>query len=486
MKKSTFLVLGLALSLGGSAILAETGVVVHEKNGNTTFFSSEDVEYVEFVDENYSPSDQLKLTSNIKDLGVGSKLDATAVVTAQSSRGLILTDNAGSIFYYNNNVNLGIYKIGTVVNVSGEVSAYGTGLQLSSSASMSVVGEKQYKYPVPTVYNGTMIDQAVKNTDNVLSTYVTLEGRLSINGNYYNIDIPGSAYQGSMYAPVDNILSKLIDGETYTYTGYFTGITSGKYFYMVLTDVQLMGENNGSNQDPGTVDGYMYPLSYVALPEGTPQQVKEYTGFTVNFNKDNHTPNYVAWELLSSEASGSEDRNNYSYWVDTTLEGCLDTDYAYSTTRYERGHMCPAADSKWSAAAMKDCMVMSNMCPQLSAINSGIWATLENKERDWAKRDGAIWIIAGPVYYDTDTQYIGRAKARVPSAFFKAFLYNNGTHSRAIAFVFTNGTNPGNLESYAMSIDDLEQELGYDLFSALPDDIEETVESTFNFADWNK
>lgn len=244
------------------------------------------------------------------------------------------------------------------------------------------------------------------------------------------------------------------------------------------------GNNDGSLAYDEVPAGFLYPLSYVALPDGTPEQVKEYTGFTLNFNKDNHTANYVAWELLKSETSGSVNRNDYNYWVDNSIEGCLSTDFAYSTYSYERGHLCPAADQKWSTSAMSDCMVMANMSPQLRSLNSGLWGTLENNERTWAKRDGALWIIAGPLYYDVDDLYIGKAKARVPSAYFKAFLYIDTDSPRAIAFILQNGSNPGNLSDYAMSIDDLEEETGFDFFSALPDEIENAVEATFNYSDW--
>ena len=135
---------------------------------------------------------------------------------------------------------------------------------------------------------------------------------------------------------------------------------------------------------------------------------------------------------------------------------------------------------------MRDCMVMSNMAPQLSKLNSGLWSTLEGKERTWAKRDKAIWIVAGPIYSEEDDLYIGKAQARVPSAYFKAFLYNDEENPRAIAFVMVNDTNPGNLKDYAMSIDDLEEVTGYDFFSALPDDIENEIEATFSFVDWDK
>lgn len=227
-----------------------------------------------------------------------------------------------------------------------------------------------------------------------------------------------------------------------------------------------------------------YPaLETVLLPENLQSQVKEYIGFTISFNKDNKTPNYVAWELLGEETSGEHSRTD-KFWTDSDIIGCPST-YDYSYSGYDRGHMCPAADQKWSAQAMEDCFVMANICPQIHALNGGAWATLENKERQWAARDSAIMIVAGPIYESSDTKRIGDAGVRVPSAFFKVLMAPYVDSPRGIAFVYPNMQASGNMENYAMSIDDLEKTLGFDFFPALPDDIENTVESTFSFKEWN-
>lgn len=228
---------------------------------------------------------------------------------------------------------------------------------------------------------------------------------------------------------------------------------------------------------------YFPGLETVKIKDGTPEQIKEYTGFTLSFNKDNHTPNYVAWELLGSEISSDSERSN-NFWQDFDIEGCPNyRDYTHSG--YDRGHMCPAADQKWSPEAMSDCFVMANMCPQDHSLNAGAWNTLENKERQWALRDSAIMIIAGPIYLPSDNRRIGEIGVRVPSAFFKAFLAPYLKEPRAIAFVYPNMASPGNMQDYAMSIDQLEDILGYDLFPALPDEIENKVEAVYSFKEWN-
>lgn len=258
-------------------------------------------------------------------------------------------------------------------------------------------------------------------------------------------------------------------------------------------DEELPGEEEDPNEEEKPGNGYdavdlpdefAHPMEYVIIPSDLESQYRGYTSFSLSFNKDNHTANYVSWQLMRAETNGSVKRDDYNYWVDKTLEGCLDTDYGYSTYGYERGHMCPAADNRWSKEAMRDCMSMANMSPQLRALNSGLWGKLEDNERTLAKKYGAIWIVAGPLYYDTDDLYIGRAQARVPSAYFKVFLYEDGENSEGIAYVLQNGPNPGNIQDYAMSIDDLESETGFDFFPALPDEIENKVESTFNVNFW--
>lgn len=228
-----------------------------------------------------------------------------------------------------------------------------------------------------------------------------------------------------------------------------------------------------------------YPdLETVTLPKALSAQIKEYTGFTVSFNKDNGTPNYVAWELLGKEVQTDIDRSD-NFWQDKEIEGCPTTK-DYTGSGYDRGHMCPAADQKWSEQAMYDCFVMANMCPQDHKLNAGAWNTLEGKERQWAQRDSAVMIIAGPIYTDSDTEIFGKTNmVRVPSAFFKVLLAPYVENPRGIAFVYPNMTSPGNMEDYAMSIDDLEKQLGYDFFPTLPDNIEKKMEATYSFTDWN-
>lgn len=216
---------------------------------------------------------------------------------------------------------------------------------------------------------------------------------------------------------------------------------------------------------------------------GTVSALKDYNGFRVSFNRANGTPNWVAWELLGEETEGENSRYD-KFWQDTELEGCPTT-RDYSNSGYDRGHLCPAADQKWSREAMVDCFSLANIAPQAHELNTGAWKTLENKEREWAKRDSAIIIVAGPIYKDSDRTRIGDAGVRVPSAFFKVLLAPYGDAPRGIAFVYPNMTSPGNMQQYSMTIREVEKITGLDFFHALPDTIEDEVETKTSFNEWN-
>lgn len=225
-------------------------------------------------------------------------------------------------------------------------------------------------------------------------------------------------------------------------------------------------------------------LDYARVPEGTPEQIVEYEGFRVSFNPENRTPNWVAWELLGSETSGEHKRTN-NFWQDNGVKNCP-SPKDYSNSGYDRGHLCPAADQQWSQKAMADCFSMANMAPQDHALNAGAWNTLEKKERQWAQRDSAIVIIAGPIYEDSDSQRIGDAGVRVPGAFFKVMIAPYLDEPRGIGFIYPNMSSPGNMANYAMTIDQVEEITGYDFFYNLPDDIEEKIESTASFKAWDR
>ena len=55
---------------------------------------------------------------------------------------------------------------------------------------------------------------------------------------------------------------------------------------------------------------------------------------------------------------------------------------------------------------------------------------------------------------------------------------------KAIGFIYKNNEGNNPLDSYVNTVDEVERITGIDFFPALPDDIERTVEASYNLKDW--
>ena len=166
------------------------------------------------------------------------ELDGTytvkGVVTALSSRGFILTDDSGSIFYYGSKN----YAIGQTLTVTGKISQYNKGLQIDGTSTTIVEGEVvTYEYPTPATADAAAIDAFISNTANRLATYVTLTGDLDISGSYYNVAVEGTTNMGSIYYPSNDIKAALTTGTNITIKGYSIAVSGGKYYNVVASEV---------------------------------------------------------------------------------------------------------------------------------------------------------------------------------------------------------------------------------------------------------
>lgn len=224
-------------------------------------------------------------------------------------------------------------------------------------------------------------------------------------------------------------------------------------------------------------------LLQVQMPANVQNEVCTYKGFTVYFNSQYHIPNCVIYELTGNETLGEVPRAK-NFCADENVKGCANPwDYSYSG--YDRGHMAPAGDMKWDKQAMQESFYMTNICPQVKALNTGAWNRLEGRVREWAKRDSALIVITGPILSDT-MPTIGESEVAVPPRFFKVLLAHRVNPIRAIAFIYDNARPQGKMSDHAVSVDSIERATGIDFFYSLPDDVESDVESRFDFKQWEQ
>lgn len=225
-----------------------------------------------------------------------------------------------------------------------------------------------------------------------------------------------------------------------------------------------------------------FDLLVPAMPNHIPSQVLERLGYIASYNHETKNPNWVAWHLTKEHTDGPFPRLK-NFHEEEEVKGIRASLEDYRGSGWSRGHMCPAGDNKWNEIAMYESFSLVNVCPQNANLNSGLWNSIENDCRRWANKYGSIYIVCGPIYLRREHVIIGKGNVVVPEAFFKVVLCLNGT-PKAMGFIVRNTDGIKKNDLYYNSIDEVERITGYDFFSALPDDIEDTVEATADISAW--
>lgn len=254
-----------------------------------------------------------------------------------------------------------------------------------------------------------------------------------------------------------------------------------------LVQSELETKQIATEYDRKPIEIKSLDLSLLELPKiNEGELIVQHTGYTLSFNTTHNNPNWVAWELTAEETEGTLRRGNNFAPDEALPRNHQVLAFDYKESGFDRGHMCPAADNKWSIDAMNDCFLMSNMCPQNPTLNGGNWKDLEEACRRWAKRDGSVYIVCGPIYKENaEKNTIGREHTiTVPDAFFKCVLMTVEGKEKAIGFYYENTSEKQYMPDAARTVDEIEAITGYDFFAGLDDELEERLESQCLFKKW--
>lgn len=264
--------------------------------------------------------------------------------------------------------------------------------------------------------------------------------------------------------------------------------------FLVLSLLAMMAMSiNSCVSSSGRGDTFADPVSRVdnktkmlELPASNKNEhVLEYEGFSVSYNHTTLVPNWVAYQLQESELNGAYDARSSNFSRDPNLEGRQASREDYAHSGWDKGHMAPKADMRWSSVTYWQSHYFTNICPQNHTLNAGDWNSLEQKVRGWAKKYGSVWVVCGPIFTNNEFGTIGAAKVHIPDQFFKALLVKSGSDYSAIAFVMPNKAKHHPWKEYACTVDELEEAIGRDLFFQLDDKIEKKVESEVKWMYWN-
>lgn len=218
------------------------------------------------------------------------------------------------------------------------------------------------------------------------------------------------------------------------------------------------------------------------LPSSTTGEIVEHTNYTLSYSEPHEQAEWVAY-TLKREHLTYDDRQR-PYFIEDPKVKSRSADWRnYKGSGYDRGHLCPAGDRRFSEQAYNETFYTSNISPQDRQFNAGIWNRLEQQVRYWCKKYGDLVVVTGGVL-EEGLPEIGEEDVDVPNAFYKIVWRKQGEEVRVLAFLMPAKESQQPLQNFLVPVDEIEQRTGIDFFEKQPEKWQAEVESGVNAKSW--
>lgn len=210
----------------------------------------------------------------------------------------------------------------------------------------------------------------------------------------------------------------------------------------------------------------------------TPFRVLTNRAYAVGYSDALAGPVWAAYHVRDLAALPKPTPRPDKFEVDMRTLARVSTDY-YTGSGYDRGHLAPnyAIATRYGEAAQRETFLMSNITPQLHALNAGVWKELEMKiATSYPARYGEVWVLVGPVFGPRPQKL--RGNVAVPEAFFLIVIDESEGKLRTQALIIPQDAPPESDPSrFLTTIEAIQRRTGLDFLSELDDVAEAQVEA---------
>lgn len=234
---------------------------------------------------------------------------------------------------------------------------------------------------------------------------------------------------------------------------------------VAATELLPFGNPSNATTDPANADNYLVV----------------HDSHVLSYNNSRGTANWVAWRTKRADLGNSLPRTDFQ--PDQSLPNSFRriAYYDYSGSGYDRGHMVPSADRFADPRLNEQTFLMTNIVPQAGDLNQFPWNKLESYSRGLARSGDTIYTIAG-VYGEKERI---RGKVTAPTNCWKVIVVlsrgktviNASTRIIAVDMPNVEGIADVRWETYKATVRSIEEKTGLDLFSILPRELQDTIET---------
>ena len=325
----------------------------------------------------------------------------------------------------------------------------------------------------------------------------------------YSDNLPYTA-SGQFSATV----SSLAPSTTYYYQAFMTVSDGNGGHTEIVSEVKSFTTASGSSTiDRGYLDTYGMPAvsvltysggtetqgntSYYAYTTSNSNQMVVSHTFAYNgatrhnysllYDKTKHAALWVAFEMNGDTYPWLVSRSDnwkYDPAIPADWQPDLSGAYANSST-YSRGHQCASNDRRTTTDQTKQTNYFSNMTPQLSGFNGGMWAQLEGdiqKIGNATSGTDMLYVVTGPIFdaNPSTTPDVNGMACAIPAQYFKCIMkvsFTNGTPSAAIGAAYLMNHQSSGSQRQLVTIDYIEQLTGFDFFANMPASLQNAAEA---------
>ncbi len=232
-----------------------------------------------------------------------------------------------------------------------------------------------------------------------------------------------------------------------------------------------------------TENGPKTSIARNLMPSSTTGEIVEHSHYTLSYNEPYEQAEWVAY-ILKKEHLTHDDRKR-PYFIEDPKVRTKSADWRnYKGSGYDRGHLCPAGDRRFTKQAYDETFYTSNISPQDRDFNAGIWNELEKQVRMWAKQYGEVFVVTAGVL-EKGLEEIGEEDVDVPKFYYKIIARGNGDDQKVIAFLMEGKQSTKSLKQFSVPVDKIEIRTGIDFFEKLSKKQQNQLESTVDTGDWN-
>lgn len=218
------------------------------------------------------------------------------------------------------------------------------------------------------------------------------------------------------------------------------------------------------------------------LPTSTTGELVFHEHFALSYHETFEQAEWIAYTLEPKHLT-YDDRER-PYFIEDPKVKSKSADWRnFRGSGYDRGHLCPAGDRRFSEQAYNETFYTSNISPQNANFNAGIWNELELKIRQWCKQYGTLYISTGGIL-EKGLPTIGEEEVAVPKAYFKIVARGDEKKLKVLAFLIPHQDTRASLQEFLVTVDTLEELTGINFFNNLTDSLENEIEKQLLHDGW--